>query len=482
MNSEHPLLPTELNALCQCIAAESGINLDTAALLILEAHAVACGDLIQIRTPDRIDLSPSFHLALVSNGLAFARGALTRLIEPLLDDSEITKEQRDEKGIKQLKTLWEANLRDRSDLARSIAGIEAELAALDNPTTVMERIWATTNNPFNVEKLRERQQQQIAEDRARIAEIDEFIDRIGYYLHPDIIANEPRWRDLNSLATGSFDQNALALCFSNEPCEIQQMSPAERQRCADALKHAKRGKPGVTVIACADEVFYAALLSQRAVRNSGILHQFLFAEVSANVETDPISVDVRAVLEPFHALLMKQFDQRVIGTKQKRRICFPDERGRRADLDMRKWVHDEQKNCAPQIAPFFTILPDIALQLALGRTVMEGMPEGHFFNGEFVERSVEFLKVLGRRQRILLERLIMPQTDDEAQEAMIEKVIGRLKARGPLTKRGLVRTFHHQDYGQVETFLNAAVTRGRVHQHGEFYHAQDVSVSASATS
>jgi hypothetical protein len=149
---------------------------------------------------------------------------------------------------------------------------------------------------------------------------------------------------------------------------------------------------------------------------------------------------------------------------------------------MRKWVHDEQKNCAPQIAPFLTILPDIALQLALGRAVMEGIPEGYFINGEFVERSVEFMKMLGRRQRILLERLVMAQTDDDVQEAMLEKVIRRLEMRGPLTKRGLARTLHNQNYLRIEPILDAAIDLGRIEKRGEFYHHRNVSVSASATS
>lgn len=80
MQFQHPLLPTAWHSLCHNIAKQNGISTDASALLILGSYATACGDTVQIRTPDQIALGPMIHLALVANGVSFPRGALTSLL------------------------------------------------------------------------------------------------------------------------------------------------------------------------------------------------------------------------------------------------------------------------------------------------------------------------------------------------------------------------------------------------------------------
>ncbi|MEO6754595.1 MAG: hypothetical protein ABIP85_22695 [Chthoniobacteraceae bacterium] len=480
MHTEHSLLPIELNPLCECLATQYGLSKDTSALLILEAIGVACGDTIQLRTPDAVALSPSFPLALVGDGISFPRGAVMKLIGPMMEDAELTKTLRDSTGIPAFKLQWEANLRERPEL---VAAIQLAHAQCEAEQTDEQRVSRIMRGGITLEAMhdqRERRRQQIKAATEKLAEIDEFSDRVQYYLGPEIVVNEPCWRDFSKLTSGCFDGNPLALCFAHGLGAIQQLSPRERQDCLTALQHANHGKPGVTVIACAADGVYADLLWRKELRKSGILNPFLFIEVGNGVQTDPTLVEDRSVLEPFHQVLMKRFDERVRGCKPERRTLLLNDAGLKAYIDLRKWVLSEQRDCAPEVAPFLTVLPDIALQLALGRAVMEGIPEGIFINGEFVEHAVDFVKVIGRRQRILLERLIMPQTDDETQEAMIEKVIRRLEARGPLSKRALARTLHNQDYRQIEPMLDTAISLGRIEKRGDFYQARNVSVSASA--
>ncbi len=475
----HPLLPLEWNELNSNLVTQFGISPDTAALLILESFAIACGDMIQIRTPDRIDLSPSFHLALVSNGVGLLRGAIAALIEPIQGDAEVMREYRDERGVATVKQEWESYFERLNESLRLIKELKVQAASAESPEGYGKLVNEYGGRIFAVDRENEERRKLIQEKTEKWALEAKFFDRMEYALHPDIIVDEPHWRDLRAACAQSFDGNALAMCFSNGPLELVEMSPLERKECAEQLKRQRHGAPGITMVTSADEIIFAEILSQRALRKSEILNQFLFVEVGDGDQADPTVFGDQSEMERFHTFMMKRFEDRAKGCKKTPRIRLPDERGFIAYFDLRKWVHGQQQDCAPQVAPFLSMLPNLALRLTLTRAAMEGLPEG-LLNGEFVEHSVEFLKRMGLRQRMLLERMINAQTDDELLEAQIEKVIRKLEIRGPLTKRSIARTMHDQGYEQIEPALKTAVERGRLERRGEFYVVPNVSVSASA--
>ena len=99
---------------------------------------------------------------------------------------------------------------------------------------------------------------------------------------------------------------------------------------------------------------------------------------------------------------------------------------------------------------------------------------------EYVEHAAGFLRRLGRRHRQLLDRLTVEQPEDEVIEQQIARLVQKLQRRGPLTKRGLVRCMHNQDYGRLEPVLVEGVKRGNIIQAGDLFRASAVSVSASA--
>jgi hypothetical protein len=157
-----------------------------------------------------------------------------------------------------------------------------------------------------------------------------------------------------------------------------------------------------------------------------------------------------------------------------------DEKGFAAFLEFRKWVRVERSFAHPEVVPFLSMLPDLCLQLALIRTAMAEAPATEKMPGECVEQAAEFLRRIGRRHRELLERMVVEQPEEEILEQQVGRLVEKLGRRGPLTKRGIARCMHNQDYGHLEPILQQGLKRGDIIQAGNLFRVPPVSVSASA--
>jgi hypothetical protein len=125
---------------------------------------------------------------------------------------------------------------------------------------------------------------------------------------------------------------------------------------------------------------------------------------------------------------------------------------------------------------YFEAWPDLCLRFALIRSIIV---KADAIAADYIERAAEYLKSRLAATALLIERLIADETPEQQRESRIERICRRL-SNGPLTKRGIARTMHRQDYGVVEKMIAEALDAGRIERRGDFYYAVNVSVSASA--
>jgi hypothetical protein len=97
-----------------------------------------------------------------------------------------------------------------------------------------------------------------------------------------------------------------------------------------------------------------------------------------------------------------------------------------------------------------------------------------------VRAAGELLKAHAPRQAALLDTLLPEEEVTDLFEERIERLVARLTAKGPLTKRDLARCISGQDYGVIDTLLKEAMRRGLILQREKLFVAAGVNVNASA--
>ena len=479
----HPLLPPEWNALADDIARHSCINRDTTALLMCQAVAVACANAIKVRTPERRDLGPAFNLALVSDGFPMSRGALMELLGPIPNAVERVSGELAVMGTETFKAQFEikhSELREVEEALRKEETLQREERELQESTdseAKLRRMYM--DGPFRSGRLAAIQAR-ILECERRKAGILAIINSLIFRLHPGVLADEPEWRQLPKLGEKSINRIALALCFANGPGSIADLTAQERTACSQTLNNHRVGVPSVTMVTSGTEGSYAGVLSTKAIRRSGILSGFLFAEAANETPEAGMQIQETEALTRWHQLISKCFHRRLASHVQHWDLCVLDEKGFAAFLEFRKWVQVETSFAHPEVEPFLSMLPDLCLQLALIRTVMADAPATQKMPGECVERAAEFLRRIGRRHRELLERMVVEQPGEEIFEQETGRIVQKLERYGPLTIRGLARRCHRQDYARLEPLLEHGLRHGNIRQQGNLFYASGVSVSASA--
>lgn len=483
MNTPHPLLPPEWNGLAEDMARYACINKDTAELLMSQSLALACGNTIKVRTPERRDLGPAFNLALVSPGFPMPRGALMELLGPIPDYVKFASEQMEVRGMETLKAQFEMKRNELREVEEALQKEESlQKEARESQETAdfdayMERLrMGPALGSYHPAAI----QAKILECKKRKGGILAIIDRLIFQLHHGVLVDEPEWRELPKLGEKSINRIAHAMCFANGPGSIADLTAQERTACSQTLNNNRIGAPSVTMVTSGTEGAYAGVLSTKAIRRSGILSGFLFVEAANEAPDSAMQMQETEALARWQQLVSKCFDRRLASQMHHCDLCVLDEKGFAAFLEFRKWVRVETSFAHPEVEPFLSMLPDLCLQLALIRTAMAEAPATEKMPGECVEQAADFLRRIGRRHRELLERMVVEQPEDEILEQQVGRLVEKLGRRGPLTKRGIARCMHNQDYGRLEPILQQGLKRGDIIQAGNLFRVPPVSVSASA--
>lgn len=128
----------------------------------------------------------------------------------------------------------------------------------------------------------------------------------------------------------------------------------------------------------------------------------------------------------------------------------------------------------PRAAAHLASLPGLALRVALGLRLGEGaddIKEGLVTAGQHA-LAMDLVRSASASHMETLARcpITAPATGLEAE---IDVLVARLRIRGTLTRRELVRSYHRGDYRKLEPVLEAAVRKGLVIVDGDSLMAPD---------
>ena len=86
----------------------------------------------------------------------------------------------------------------------------------------------------------------------------------------------------------------------------------------------------------------------------------------------------------------------------------------------------------------------------------------------------------GRTSRTRAPPLLPEEEVTDLFEERIERLVARLTAKGPLSRRALARCISGQNYSVIDTLLKEAMRRGLIIQREKLFVATGVNVNASA--
>lgn len=462
-----------------------GIDLDTTAFLMLEAAAVASGNTIVTRTPDGRPLPPAFNMALISKGAGFPRGALTMLLGPVTDIVLRAADMERHRGARATRNALEAALTSRREILARLEKHEAELRTAKSKNAKADSLVEQVLNGGRIDDGAIKQARadgfdferadmlriKIATDRKALDNAEAEVSVLQLAAAPGILADEPDWSSIGDLSQRAFDQSVLAVSFSS----LGHLPLVTRKRMpgmARALMRTDLGKPGVNVIACGTAEVFAQVLATPAVREAGIFSTFAFVETTEPGTCDPGAIEAAGDDETWTRLCKSLFVKRMGGTQK---VLLPDHEGLQVYAAFRAWCRQE---CPPALRAYFECWPDLCLHFALGRAILMGADS---VAADYIQRAAEYLKSRLAATVLLIESLTTGETPEQQRQSRIDRVCRRLK-NGPLTKRGIARTMHRQDYGVVEGMIDEAMHAGRIERRGDFFYPLNVSVSAAAAS
>ena len=228
ITTNHPLLPPELWAMAGNISRGFGVDLDTAALLMLEALAFASGNSTLIKTPEGRTLRPAFDLALISDGAGFLRGAVATLTSPIMDFVLRACEEECGRGVEAVRNALEAKATALHEIRQRVAKNERALGKVKTKNAKAENlverlshggqmmpgefaeVRATNYNFADQDGL----EKNLASDRQNLPGVEAELQMLQLAAAPGILVDEPDWKSLPDLSQGSFDQLTMALSFS----------------------------------------------------------------------------------------------------------------------------------------------------------------------------------------------------------------------------------------------------------------------------
>ena len=229
---------------------------------------------------------------------------------------------------------------------------------------------------------------------------------------------------------------------------------------------------------CAEQEIWSRIFDRPAIVESGLLHDFVFCEAGTEGQTcDPAAIVELAQCETWRDFLENLFLQRMCDSPSQ--MVFNVE-GARHFLELRRWCRQFAAGLSPEVRPHFASWPQVAARIALGLGFMHDAAKGETLAASFIITACEFARAYAPIQAALLEKFHSGDSKAVLAEREMQRAVRKLRARGPLTLRGLVRTYDKQDYGAIEDAVHRGMERGLVKQQGSLFFAVSVSDSAGS--
>ena len=497
-NDIHPFLPfpKEFEHVCTLHKSAYAINDTCARLDMLNATAAASGSLFTIRTPDFREYIPAINIAIVSSEESLPHGAAMTAFNPLTDIMRSALAMRHLKGLNVIQASVEQGLRDRQLLENEIVAHTLELEQLgpvEIPTAaqvaeISEDIFKTTpGKPPGVFMRRTQLKEALESARTSLANVKRQISARRMQAGVFILLKDTPWKDLPRKCSQSFDGNCGYLVFAPEVLrQLCKLRRVDLEACAATLHSTSTGSaspgngtcdllPGTWAILCGEKELWSDVFGRDAITESGLLQDFLFVEAgSEGAQCDPEAMRDLGRNTAWCEFLERLFERRQCEAGA---ILNFNVEGARQYLEFRRWCRSFASTLPVHIRPHFARWPQMAARIALSLRIMWNLVPYDVMPEKFLNAAIDFMKFYAPIQAKLLEKLMTVDSTAVKTEREMQRMLEKLRRRGPLSKRGIVRTYDKQDYGRIEELLELGVGRNLIGQRGPLFFAMAVSGS-----
>jgi hypothetical protein len=492
------LLPPVVCEMAARLARAYRLNEHAAQLMALAAIATAAGPVCRLWNPllGRL-IASNFNLFLLQGEDSFCSGALRTLLAPFRDHLEAAALEHRFRGISGLQAAFSERTSQEEEMIMAERDLRPPRGSICDPG------FLTAERDFK---------QTVTDLREQRLHIRSLAADVRAHLDPVLISEDLPW----TLVLGdnlSFD-GAFSF-LSTGARALQEFARANtpwRREILRLLQSSRRGEVFIrsarqvsvrtlTNLWCADLGDLTAMLRCREVAQSEILSTFLLVEADA-CPRKPLDAEAFRSLDP--GAEWKELIEWLLRQRKDHsdwRVTF-----RFASfslyLEFREWCGALSAGCAPALRPFIREWPETALHLALGialaqhpKTVEDQLwPEA-------MESAIALLKALVPGQLSLLERMVGGAATSDGsspmgetfpargrgsgrangayeglegnaafgeEEAALERLVDKVRAKGPLTLRDLVRSYDRQNYAWLEALVARAEALGLLRREGKW--------------
>lgn len=493
-------LPSGFQHIVGLVSRGFGVSAAAATLMLLQAVSIAAGGAFRIRSPEMRDHAPGLDLGLIAKA-GLTRGAFLMLLGAIIDAARSAREFRGARGLEHTKAVLEARLCEYGDALRSIQTLEAEPAAAEAERSSIDgHNEASAGGPqpgLSAEASNfkwdtsPQLQQRLDEFRKRRDEFKLEVADLRLQLSPYIFSDDGGWHDLPAVAAESPDGCFAQLSFS--PATNSQLLnlPGHKLRaCAEIVQRSRIGScmpgpgddrpvPAASICISATPELWSRLLSRSSIHSSGLLDGLIWL----NADPDDAQFDPAAVAELQRATQWQNFMNQILRTRMcdGPQVMVLNPEGFSHFVSFRKWCQEFTTNVPARLQGYFESWPDAALRLALTLSLLEQRnAEDNILATSCLESATKFLEAHLPGQLEFLQEAVTGCTRADELMSGADRVVRRLRSKGPLTLRGIVRGFDHQDYEIVGRWAREARAQGLIEQQGALFFLKNVSVGPSA--
>ena len=480
--------PEILATAVEIFARGFGIDRQTATLMLLQAAGAVAGGSIRTTSPNLVECTPGFDIAGIHDSRPVYDGALIAAIDGVRDEihQAMTKQTTSDRRefIEKRKRLMESN----ADLIRDIKEKEkrlVELRSLNGNIKFDAACLRITWTP----SLQDMAQAEgaLPELRQKQAEVERELADIILVLHPAVIRAQTDWRDFVTAGSHSFDKHYFQVATAESLLAETGSSSNQLRACSQLLQRSRSESP-ISGFDTADnglracvhlhgsEEEFAALLRHPRLDKLSTLKSFVYCENNGEFPANPDAFG-EFLNSEWHSFIAQRIRFRATGLQTRLSL---DRDGCTLYIGMREWIWEFIETLPMEHRMHFVRWPELAVRIATSLAMMEGVCDDGVLEARILGDAVMLLQNHAGRQAAVLARLTTRRNDTGRLDDQVERLVQRLRDKGPQTLRQLVRSFSGQNYAVIDNRIFEAIRRGRIIQRGKLYCLPDsVTVNAS---
>lgn len=459
-----------LDEFAKIVRRAYGISAEASPLMVLQLVGAMASRSVVLKGVEGVVSTPGFDLAIVTSQGDMIHGAQMNLLDVVLAEFAKARERQAEHGRDATRTCY-AKLVERSrEVKQHIMEQEEKL----QKTTGSER--------HALEEL-------IKALTQRLAVVENDLADWQFAAFPGIVRDGEGWEKFPIVGTDSLDMNFLQLASATSLLqEHDSLNPKWFRDAVALLRRSRQESPfAVTTrspeaTTCSmqitgDPFAFSRLFHDPKFTRTGFFSGFVLVEADVeDAKCDAAAMAEIMTNKSWRNILTDLLNMRLHGMRHR---LYLDRDGVQSCLDFRYWFNNFLSDVPETHHWSFSGWPALLVEMAMCLAILHGGGKAGILEARFVRAAGELLKAHAPRQAALLDTLL-PEAEvgDLLFDERIERLVARLTAKGPMTKRNLARCISGQSYGVIDTLLKESMRRGLIIQREKLFVATGVNVNA----